>query len=126
MIDERLAVYLDVMKQASVAALAFTTGLSKADFLRDQKTQYAVVMALIRIGESVVKIERRSPEFIANHPDWPWNEVRAIRNRGAHDYQRLNFDIIWETARDSLPHLVILIDALGPLDPREQTPHSAS
>lgn len=126
MIDERLAVYIDVMKQASVAALAFTTGLSKADFLRDEKTQYAVVMALIRIGESVVKIERRSPEFIANHPDWPWNEIRAIRNRGAHDYQRLNFDIIWATVRDSLPPLVTLIDALGPLDPREQPPRSAS
>lgn len=125
MIDVRLPVYLDVMQQASVAALRFTGGLSKAEFLRDEKTQYAVVMALIRIGESVVKIERRSPEFIADHPDWPWNEIRAIRNRGAHDYQQLNFDIIWETVRDSLPRLILLLEALGPLDPREP-PHSAS
>jgi uncharacterized protein with HEPN domain len=120
--DERLPVYLDVMKQASSAALAFIDGYSKAEFLADEKTQYAVIMALIRIGESVVKIEHRSPEFIAGHPDWPWNEIRAIRNRGAHDYQRLNFEIVWETARESLPELVKLIDALGPLDPRD---HSA-
>jgi uncharacterized protein with HEPN domain len=98
------------------------SGYSKAEFLADEKTQYAVVMALIRIGESVIKIERRSPEFIANHPDWPWNEIRAIRNRGAHDYQQINFDIIWETTRESLPGLVNLIDALGPLDPPDHIP----
>jgi uncharacterized protein with HEPN domain len=125
LIDERLAVYLDTMKQASVAALGFIEGQTKADFLADEKTQYAVVMALVRIGESATKIERRSPEFIANHPDWPWNEIRAIRNRGAHDYQRINFNIIWETARGSLPSLVHLIEALGPLDPRDP-PHNAS
>jgi hypothetical protein len=33
LIDERLAVYLDTMKQASVAALDFIEGQTKADLL---------------------------------------------------------------------------------------------
>ncbi|MBN9306171.1 MAG: hypothetical protein BGO82_18955 [Devosia sp. 67-54] len=123
MIDERLAVYLDVMKDASAHAMAFVEGLSKDEFLRDEKTKAAVAMCFIRIGEGTARIEQRLPDFIAGHPDWPWNEIRAMRNRSAHDYEQLNFDTIWVTLHTSVPRLYALIDALGPLDPRD---HSGS
>jgi uncharacterized protein with HEPN domain len=116
--DERLPAYLDTMKSVSAQAMGFVENLPKSDFLRDEKTKFAVAMAFIRIGEGASRIERRSPEFIADHPDWPWNEMRAMRNRSAHGYEELNFDLIWEMLHTSVPQLYACIDALGPLDPQ--------
>lgn len=59
------------------------------DFLADAKTQYAVVMCLSRIGEAASRIEIRFPAFVAQHRDWPWQHMRAMRNRGAHDYESI-------------------------------------
>ena len=118
MIDERLAVYLDT---ASAQATTFIEGFSKDKVLGDVMVQAAVAMCFIRIGEGAARIERRLPEFIVSHPEWPWNEMRAMRNRSAHDYEQLNFDIIWEMLHTSVPRLHALIEALGPLDPRPQS-----
>jgi hypothetical protein len=59
LIDERLAVHLDTMRQGAQDAIAFVHGMSQEQFLTDQKTQAAVMMAFIRIGESATSIEKR-------------------------------------------------------------------
>lgn len=48
----RLPDYLDHMRQAATDACAFVEGLDKADFLEDKRTQQAVIMSLIIIGEA--------------------------------------------------------------------------
>lgn len=118
MIDERVAVYLDAMKTAAGQAGAFVEGLSKEQFLADEKTKAALVMKLVQIGENAVKIEHRSPDFVAQHPEWPWVAMRGMRNRGVHGYEQLNFDVIWDTVMTAVPPLRELIRALGPLDPQ--------
>jgi uncharacterized protein with HEPN domain len=97
LIDERLAVHLDTMRQGAQDAIAFVHGMSQEQFLTDQKTQAAVMMAFIRIGESATRIEKRFPDFVDAHPDWPWLQMRAMRNRGVHGYDSINFTIIWDT-----------------------------
>ena len=46
----RLADYLDHMRQAIADAQSFTEGLAQADFEQDRRTQQAVVMSLIVLG----------------------------------------------------------------------------
>jgi uncharacterized protein with HEPN domain len=123
LIDERLAVHLDTMRQGAQDAIAFVHGMSQEQFLTDQKTQAAVMMAFIRIGESATSIEKRFPDFVDAHPDWPWLQMRAMRNRGVHGYDSINFTIIWDTLQSSLPGLLSQLHALGSLDPRN---HSGS
>ena len=48
----RLADYLEHMRQVASDACSFVEGLSKAEFLADKRTQQAVVMSLIIIGEA--------------------------------------------------------------------------
>lgn len=47
MSDERLAIYLQHMRQAAADALTFVEGMRRDDFMEDRRTQQAVVMSLI-------------------------------------------------------------------------------
>ena len=39
------------------------------------------------------------------HADLPWDELRGMRNRLAHDYPGTNSDIVWETFEQGIPLL---------------------
>ena len=54
--ENRLSDYLDHMQQAATDAGIFVEGLGKSDFLEDKRTQQAVIMSLIIIGEAVTKV----------------------------------------------------------------------
>jgi uncharacterized protein with HEPN domain len=91
-----LAIALETIKECAQDALVFTDGMTVDDFLGDRKTQAAVVMTLVRIGESAAEIASAHPDFVAAHLDWPWQHMRAIRNRAAHRYDSVNFRVIWD------------------------------
>ncbi len=75
-------------------------------------------MCLVIIGEAAARIEQTSPEFIASHRDWPWKEIRGLRNIVVHDYASLEMRRVWLTINAALPDLLARIEALGELDPR--------
>ena len=54
--ENRLPDYLEHIQQAAIDALSFVDGLAKEDFLADKRTQQAVIMSLIIIGEAATKI----------------------------------------------------------------------
>lgn len=56
MSDIRLADYLGHTRQAVADARSFVEGLRKDDFLVDKRTQQAVIMNLIIIGEAATKL----------------------------------------------------------------------
>jgi uncharacterized protein with HEPN domain len=118
LIGDRVAVDLDRMQRAATNAIAFAGGMSKVDFLDDTKTQAAVMMCMIIIGEAGSRIAAQSPDFVASHPEMPWREMRGVRNRGAHDYDTIDFAAVWDMLQTSLPALLSGINALGPIDPR--------
>ncbi len=76
-------------------------------------------MCLIVVGEGANNIALRAPDFIAAHPDWPWEKIRGLRNRIVHGYDQLEPSIIWSTVADYLPTLLAAIDEFGELDPRQ-------
>lgn len=61
--NHRLPDYLDHIQQAAADACGFVEGLAKEDFLEDKRTQQAVIMSLIIIGEAVTKVMDRYAEF---------------------------------------------------------------
>lgn len=79
--------------------------MSKDDFLADKKTQQAVILNIIVIGEAATQTAAEYPEFAAAHPTIPWKQMRGMRNRMAHNYFEINLDVVWETVQQSLPEL---------------------
>ncbi|WP_342769019.1 HepT-like ribonuclease domain-containing protein [Solilutibacter pythonis] len=56
MSENRLPDYLDHIQQAATDARSFVEGMAKDDFLADKRTQQAVIMSLIDIGEAATKV----------------------------------------------------------------------
>lgn len=67
MTESRLGDYLEHIRQAATDAITFVEGLSKEEFLEDRRTQQAVVMSLIIIGEASTKIMDQHPDFAARY-----------------------------------------------------------
>lgn len=102
MSENRLPDYLDHIRQSAEDACSFVDGLSKDDFLADRRTQSAVVMCLVVIGEAATKVMDRYPGFADRHPDVPWRSMRGMRNRIAHGYFAINLDVVWDYRTDGL------------------------
>ena len=106
MTDNRLGDYLDHMRQAAGDALIFVEGLSKEEFFDDKRTQQAVIMSLIIIGEAATKIMDRYVEYATQNPQVPWRSMRGMRNRIAHGYFDFNLEVVWDTVQAALPELL--------------------
>ena len=110
--NPRALAYLDHMVEAITLARSFTEGMAKPDFLADRKTQQAVILNLIVLGEAASKIAAEFPEFTATHPALPWQQMRGMRNRMAHGYFDIDLDVVWETVQTSLPSLLRQVIAI--------------
>lgn len=111
MTEYRLPDYLDHMQQAASDACDFVGNLSKAEFLQDKRTQQAVVMSLVILGEAAAKVMERYSDFTLAHPQVPWRQMRGMRNRIAHGYFDINLDVVWDTVQAALPELLLQLAA---------------
>jgi uncharacterized protein with HEPN domain len=108
----RLGDTLDQMQTAAKDARRFVDGMSKEDFLADKRTQQAVVMSLVIIGEAAARIMDKHGEFVAGSPEIPWRGMRGMRNRVAHGYFDVNLDVVWDTTQTALPDLLLRLERL--------------
>ena len=106
MSESRLADSLDPMQQAATDAGSVMEGLAKDDILADKRTQQAVILSLILIGEAATKVTDGYAEFTQAHAQVPWRSRRGMRNRIAHGYFDFNLDGVWDTVQAALPELL--------------------
>ena len=91
---------LEDILEASRRARRYTAGMDYAQFVRDSKTQDAVIRNLEIIGEAT---KRLSDDLRADHEMVPWKNMAGLRDRLIHDYFGVNLDIVWQIASDELP-----------------------
>ena len=108
----RVGDFLQQMRQASLDAIAFAEGMDRETFTSDLRTQRAVIMSLMIVGEAATKLIVEDPTFVDQHPKIPWRDMRGMRNRIAHGYFDVDLDVVWRTVRDELPDLVRRLDKL--------------
>lgn len=94
------------MVTAATDALTFMEGMAEEDFLADLRTQRAVVMSLMIVGEAASRIVADHPEFMAAHPEIAWRGIRGMRNRIAHGYFDIDLHVVWTTVQAELPTLI--------------------
>ena len=94
MTENRLPDYIDHIQQAAADACGFVEGLAKDDFLTDKRTQQAVIMSLIIIGEAATKVMEGYAGFTHAHPKVPWRNMRGMRNRMAHGYFDIDLHVV--------------------------------
>jgi uncharacterized protein with HEPN domain len=109
------------MLQAAGDAVDHAEGLSKEQFFGDKRTQQAVILNLVIIGEVATRLLKEHEAFLQRHPDIPWRGMKGMRNRIAHGYFEINLEVVWDTIQTAVPRLLErLPDILGEAgrDPR--------
>lgn len=53
-----------------------------------------------------------APEFVAEHPELPWIQMRGIRNKVVHDYFDIDWNVLWNTVKNDLPPLLRQVSSL--------------
>ena len=102
----RASDYIEHIREAATLAVSYLEGMQHADFLADTRTQQAVLMNLIIIGEAATKLLAEDPELAERYPHIAWRNMRGMRNRLAHGYFEIDMDIVWDTAQSALPDLI--------------------
>lgn len=110
--QRRLQDYLEQMQAAAEKACAFLKDMPEGTFLRDERSQMAVRMALVLIGEAAHRIMATYPEVPVDHPQIPWSKIHGMRNLVVDDDYEVELPIVWQTVKTSLPDLVSQLDAL--------------
>ena|SRR3989344_2768140 len=95
------AVYLAQIKDAANLVQEYVGALDKHGFLADRKTQSAVILQLMLIGE----LAKRLSEETKLHINLPWKEIAGFRDNAIHEYFHINLDIVWDTIIEDVPLL---------------------
>lgn len=99
--------YLLDMLNAAKLAQDFVANTSLEDFQDDLMRQAAVTRQFEIIGEAARRISEDSQ---AEVPEIPWHQIIGLRNRIAHEYDRINLVRLWDTIHLALPELITVLE----------------
>ena len=86
----------------TIAALLERFDNSLELYKTDMAFQLSCNMCIIQLGELTARLPE---DFKARHPDIPWHLIKAMRNIHAHDYDRIDFNLMWHTLTEEIPEL---------------------
>ena len=101
----RVPDYLEHIVEAIGRIQRYTKDMTETVFLRDEKTQDAVVRNIEIIGEASKNIRDADPQFAIKHPDIPWSMMYRMRNAVSHGYFSVDLEVVWHTIHNDLPGL---------------------
>lgn len=101
--------YLEDIQTSMNRIAEYIDGLDFSSFKQDYKTVDAVIRNFEIIGEASKKLPVRIKE---QNPDIPWEEMYYLRNKVSHEYFGIDYEIIWDVAKNYLPKNKDQIDGL--------------
>jgi uncharacterized protein with HEPN domain len=99
--DDRLPM-LQMLEHAR-EAMEMIRGRSRSDLATNRMLQLALVHLVQTVGEAATRV---SGEGQARHSGVPWGQAITTRHRIVHGYDRIDYDIVWDTIADDFPPLV--------------------
>jgi len=97
-----LRLYLQDIVDSIEKIQRYTENMTFAEFELNNMAIDAVIRNFEIIGEAAGHLP---DELYDKNPEIPWHKMKAMRNIMAHEYFRVDLEIIWNTARESLPPL---------------------
>ena len=76
------------------------------DFKRDRAAVLASMTCIHILGEASNHIPA---EVKQKYPEIPWNQIKGMRNRVAHEYFEIDENIVWATCKNDFPKLRALL-----------------
>lgn len=83
--------------------LSYTCNIEYNNFVRDYKTQDAVVRNIEIMGEAVKSLSEKVKK---DNADIPWKNIAGTRDKLIHDYFGVNIDIVWDIVKNEIPTIL--------------------
>ena len=80
----------------------YTKGLEKGKFLKNNLVKDATVRNIEIIGEAVKNLP---DDFKKRHKEIPWKDIAGMRDRIAHFYFGIDYNLVWDTIEKDIPEL---------------------
>lgn len=93
--DRDLATAFDICECVRLIE-EFVSGLDFDDFADDERTQSAVILQVLLIGEAAKTL---SAGFRERFPQIPWSEIMRMRDKLIHHYEGRDLRAVWEVAQ---------------------------
>lgn len=77
-------------------------GDDKSIFLNNAIYRNAVAMPIEQIGELAKHL---SDDFLSQHSEMPWKDIKGMRIWFAHQYLSMDKEIIWKVMHEDIPQL---------------------
>ena len=97
------------MLDAAKEAVSFTQNKTRKTLNKDRMRALSLVRLIEIIGEAASQV---SEDFQEKHPEIPWAQIVAMRNRLIHAYFDIDLDRIWDTVKEDLPPLVTKLEKI--------------
>lgn len=110
--DLRAHDYLEHMLNACDRVIEYVSGMTKDDFLGNRLVQDAVLRNIEILGEATNNLLECSPGIETDHPEIPWIDIYGMRNRIAHGYFFINFEVVWGVVSNRIPTLRLQVAEL--------------
>jgi uncharacterized protein with HEPN domain len=89
--------------------LRYTNGIDRIALENNDEKLSAVLYQITIIGEAT---KRLSPSLRQQHTEIPWREMAGMRDVIVHEYDQLDFAVIWDVVHNKLPELLTLLEPL--------------
>lgn len=81
--------------------------------LEELQSNRVLQLALVQLIEIVGEAGSRVPDEVRQaNPELPWKQAIGMRHRLIHGYEFVDYEIIFDTVRDSLPPLIAQLEKL--------------
>jgi uncharacterized protein with HEPN domain len=98
--DYRL--YIEDILDSVVKIQQFTSGMKYEEFVKDEKTNTAVIHKLEIMGEATKNVPR---EVKVRYKNVPWNDMARMRDKLSHGYFGIRYEIVWKVIQEKLPEI---------------------
>jgi len=80
----------------------YTAGADKSAFFANTMLLEACVFNLLQIGEIAGHLDE---DFRKKYSEIPWSKIRGLRNRLVHDYEGVQFELLWQVVEGDVKSL---------------------
>ena len=102
------------MIDAGKEAVELARGKTRDEIENERMLNLSLVRLIEVVGEAASRVSR---EGQAKYPSIPWRQVIGMRNRLIHGYDEIDFEMLYETVTEDIPHLIAELEKILPGTP---------
>jgi len=95
-------------------AVSLAQSKSRADLDTDRLLNLSLVQLVTMVGEAAKRVP---VDFQEQQSEIPWPSIAGMRNRLIHGYDKIDFNVLWQTVTEDLPPLIVALEKILPPEP---------